>query len=88
METTAKAAVGEGDYENPWTYKGSTFTSADINGEFGFDESLEVADAGGRVRVTGKHTTDLLKNLMLTGNAWGRIPLPEKSSPPMPQQEE
>ena len=52
------------------------------------NESLEVADAGGRVRVTGRHTTDLLKNLMVTGNAWGRIPLPEKSSPPMQQQEE
>ena len=51
-------------------------------------ESLEVQDAGGRVRVTGRHTTDLLRNLMVTGNAWGRIPLPEKSSQPMPQQEE
>ena len=26
----------EGDYENPWTYQGSTFTSADIDGQFGF----------------------------------------------------
>ena len=26
----------EGDYENPWTYQGTTFTSADINGFFGF----------------------------------------------------
>ena len=52
------------------------------------NESLEVADAGGRLRVTGRHTTEVLRNLMLTGNAWGRIPLPEKSSQPMPQQEE
>ena len=52
------------------------------------NESLEVADAGGRVRVTGKHTTDLLRNLMMTGNAWGRIPLPEKSSPPTVPSEE
>jgi len=29
-------SIGETDYENPWTYKGSTFTSDDINGEFGF----------------------------------------------------
>ena len=36
MEATAKAAVGEGDYENPWTYQGTTFTSADIDGQFGF----------------------------------------------------
>ena len=28
--------MGEGDYENPWTYKGSTFTSADIDNLFGF----------------------------------------------------
>ncbi len=26
----------EGSYENPWSYQGSTFTSADINGFFGF----------------------------------------------------
>ena len=36
MDTTTKAAVGEGDYENPWTYQGTTFTSDDINGQFGF----------------------------------------------------
>ena len=52
------------------------------------NESLEVVDAGGRVRVTGRHTTDLLRNLMVTGNAWGRIPLPEKSSPPIAPLEE
>jgi len=51
------------------------------------NESLEVVDAGGRVRVTGRHTTDLLRNLMMTGNAWGRIPLEEKSSPSTEQQE-
>ena len=52
------------------------------------NESLEVVDAGGRVRVTGRHTTDLLRNLMVTGNAWARIPLPEKSSPPTVPSEE
>ena len=52
------------------------------------NESLEVADAGGRVRVTGRHTTALLRNLMLTGNAWGRIPLPEKSLAPTQPSEE
>ena len=35
METTMTTVV-EGDYENAWTYKGSTFTSADIDGQFGF----------------------------------------------------
>ena len=29
-------STGEGDYENPWTYQGSTFTSADIDNFFGF----------------------------------------------------
>ena len=28
--------TSEGSYENPWTYQGSTFTSADIDGQFGF----------------------------------------------------
>ena len=36
METTAKPAVGEGDYENPWTYKGTTFTTNDIDSFVGF----------------------------------------------------
>ena len=36
METTATTSVGEGDYENPWTYQGSTFTSADIGDFFGY----------------------------------------------------
>jgi len=29
-------STGEGHYENPWTYKGSTFTTDDINDQFGF----------------------------------------------------
>ena len=52
------------------------------------NESLEAADAGGRVRVTGSNTGVVLRNLMATGNAWGRIPLPEKSSAPTPLSEE
>ena len=36
METSTETGVGEGSYENPWTYKGSTFTSADIGEFFGF----------------------------------------------------
>ena len=36
LETTPTTSVGEGDYENPWTYKGSTFTSDDIDDFFGF----------------------------------------------------
>ena len=44
-------------------------------------ESLEVADANGRVKVTGKHTTEVLRNLQKTGNFWGLTVLKEKSSP-------
>ena len=36
METTTETCVGEGDYENPWTYQGTTFTSSDIGDFFGF----------------------------------------------------
>ncbi len=36
METTTETPVVEGDYENPWTYQGTTFTSADIDNFFGF----------------------------------------------------
>ena len=50
-------------------------------------ESLEVADANGRVKVTGKHTTEVLKNLTKTGNFWGIKPSVEKSSPSTKQAE-
>jgi len=46
----------------------------------GRNESLEVADANGRVKVTGKHTTEVLKNLQKTGNFWGLTVSKEKSS--------
>ena len=36
MATPTETKVGEGDYENPWTYQGSTFTSTDIDGFFGY----------------------------------------------------
>ena len=36
METTNETKVVEGDYENPWTYKGTTFTTDDIDDKFGF----------------------------------------------------
>ena len=43
-------------------------------------ESIEVADANGRVKVTGRHTTEVLKNLTKTGNFWGIVHSVEKSS--------
>ena len=36
METTPKTSVGEGGYENPWIYQGTTFTSEHIDDFFGF----------------------------------------------------
>jgi hypothetical protein len=36
METTTETRVVEAGYENPWTYQGTAFTSADINDFFGF----------------------------------------------------
>ena len=36
METTPETSVGEGTYENPWTYQDTTFTTADIDNFFGF----------------------------------------------------
>ena len=50
-------------------------------------ESIEVADANGRVKVTGRHTTEVLKNLTKTGNFWGIVPSKEKSSPSTKQAE-
>ena len=50
-------------------------------------ESLEVADANGRVKVTGRHTTEVLRNLQRTGNFWGLTVSKEKSSPSTEQKE-
>ena len=36
METTPTPDVGQGGYENAWTYKGRPFTSDDIDNFFGF----------------------------------------------------
>ena len=44
------------------------------------NEGLEVADANGRVKVTGRHTTEVLRNLQRTGNFWGIESSNEKSS--------
>ena len=36
LETTPETTVGEGNYETPWIYKGSAFTSGDIGDFFGY----------------------------------------------------
>ena len=47
-------------------------------------ESLEVGNAELRVRVTGKSTTEVLKNLNPMLNGWAKRTLEEKSSPSTP----
>ena len=47
-------------------------------------ESLEVANDELRVRVTGKSTTEVLKNLSPMLNDWARRTLEEKSYPSTP----
>ena len=42
METTNETKVVEGDYENPWTYQGSTFTSDDIYDFFGYVYRIQI----------------------------------------------
>ena len=36
MATSTEASMGEGFYENAWTYQGTAFTSDDINDFFGY----------------------------------------------------
>ena len=36
METTTETTVVAGDYENPWLYQGTAFTSNDIGDKFGY----------------------------------------------------
>ena len=36
MAPSTKTSLGEGGYENPWTYQNTTFTSDDIDDLFGF----------------------------------------------------
>ena len=36
LETTPETSMVEGVYENPWLYKGTAFTSADIGDKFGY----------------------------------------------------
>ena len=46
METTTKTKVGEGDYANPWLYKGTAFTSSDIGDFFGYVYRITNLESG------------------------------------------
>ena len=39
-------SIGERDYENPWTYQGSTFTSDDIGDFFGYVYCITNIESG------------------------------------------
>ena len=46
--------MGEGGYENPWTYQGTTFTSDDINDFFGYVYCI-TNNANGRQYIGRKY---------------------------------
>ncbi len=46
MTHEKNAKFNEGDYENPWTYQGTTFTSADIGEFFGFVYRITNLESG------------------------------------------
>ena len=48
MDTTTKTSVGEGLYENAWTYKGTAFTSDDIGDFFGYVYCITNLQSGKR----------------------------------------
>ena len=54
LEATSKTTVGEGDYENPWIYQGTTFTSDRIDNFFGFVYCI-TNDTNGRQYVGRKY---------------------------------
>ena len=46
MTNENNAKINEGNYENPWTYQGTTFTSADIGEFFGFVYRITNLESG------------------------------------------
>ena len=48
MDTTTKTSVGESDYENPWYYQGTAFTSNDIGDFFGYVYCITNLQSGKR----------------------------------------
>ena len=49
----------EGDYENAWTYKGSTFTSDDINDFFGLSTGLLIFKLANNTSVENTSTKNV-----------------------------
>ena len=76
METTTKTPVGEGDYENPWTYQSTTFTSSDINDFFGFVYRITNLESGkqyiGRKYFTSRRKPRGGKRRVTSESDWKR----------------
>ena len=76
METTTKTSVGEGDYENPWTYQSTTFTSSDINDFFGFVYRITNLESGkqyiGRKYFTSRRKPRGGKRRVTSESDWKR----------------
>ena len=76
MEATTKTTVGEGDYENPWTYKGTTFSSDAIDSFFGFVYRIINLESGkqyiGRKYFTSRRKPRGGKRRVTSESAWKR----------------
>ena len=76
METSTKTGVGEGSYENPWSYKGTTFTSADIGEFFGYVYCITNIETGkkyiGRKYFTSRRKPRGGKRKVTSESDWKR----------------
>ncbi len=76
METSTETRLGEGIYENAWTYQGTTFTSDDINDFFGFVYRITNLESGkqyiGRKYFTSRRKPRGGKRRVTSESDWKR----------------
>ena len=76
MATTTETRLGEGIYENAWTYQGTTFTSDDINDFFGFVYRITNLESGkqyiGRKYFTSRRKPRGGKRRVTSESDWKR----------------